>query len=223
MKRHVFWIMLMTASLVSADPLRGTATCNAIGCSVSFTAGPEFSFAASGPSEGFSDPFSPNEPAVIRLTDFGIGTNGGDFLVSNFGVTSYCDYTAVLGGAECGGDVTIDTGTIAVPDNKGHSPGDVVTVNAPITGYADYTSPELSNYISFSFNGVGTYELTLTDPDTFYLTSVQATFGPPVPEPATGASQLSAWQLWRPVSDGVDLGGRRIGRFSNQIPAHEPG
>jgi hypothetical protein len=177
MRRNLLWIFLLTAPLVSASSLGSfEATCSGAYCSGSYN-GSTFTF------------FGPFPPALgipyDPFIDFSIGTNGGSF---TFGGNT-CDYSVLLGGGNCYGEVSF--GAIIWPrDDTGLSLGDVVSVKGKGTaegwfcwdgGCPTGGPPPLFNNVEVN----GTYQFTLTNPGTsspFTWTAAQVSN---VPEPAT--------------------------------------
>jgi hypothetical protein len=198
MNRNVLWIFLVAATLVRASSLGSfKATCVAGGdgdCSGIFRNGTD-SFSFEGPFPWSKDfPAPPNRYAPgfgPPYIEFSIGTNGGSF---TFGGHE-CDYSVILGGFSCYGDVSFGA-PLGPPDDTGLSLGDVVSVVGAGTaqGFFCWGSEECNanpgGIQIFDLKDVhATYQFTLTDPGTptpFSWTGAQFSFGvAPVPEPGT--------------------------------------
>jgi hypothetical protein len=183
MKRNILWIFLVTAPLVSASSL-GTfqAACSGAGCGGSYN-GNTFGFGGPFPSGRVGPQSDPNFP-YNPLIDFSIGTNGGSFTSGG----NTCDYSVLLGGGNCYGEVSFGA-YMGPPDDTGLSLGDVVSVKG--TGSAegffcwDGDCPTGGPPPLFNLNVTATYQFTLTDPGTLYAFTWTGAEFSSVPEPGT--------------------------------------
>ncbi|HEX4165074.1 MAG TPA: PEP-CTERM sorting domain-containing protein [Bryobacteraceae bacterium] len=188
MNRSVLWILLVTAPLVSAGSLDSfQATCSAAPGSNGVCGGgfSDFSFTFGGPFiPGFPGPnqFAPGEPP--SFIEFEVGSSGGTFTYQG----NTCNYDMVIHGSPCDGSVVLGSSVLATPDDRGLSPGDVVSVVGPgrAEGFfcASCNGAPSSTPI-FDIEVRASYQFTLTAPGTptpFSWTGAQFSS---VPEPAS--------------------------------------
>ena len=187
MNRNILWIFLVIAPLVSASSLSSfQAACSVAGsCSGNYNGSTSFDFSfafPSGRAGATSDPDFPYNPFFDHV---GIGTNGGTFTSGS----NTCDYSVILAGGNCDGEVSFGT-DFGPPDDTGLSLGAVVNVKGPGTAEGTFcwdgdcptTGPPPP---LFNLNITATYQFTLTNPGTLYpFTWTGAQFNS-VPEPGT--------------------------------------
>jgi hypothetical protein len=184
MNRKAYWILLviLTTQLGAAAP-SGSGSCDSSGwCYGGVQFGPGSYFSFSGPSNDvFSQPISNTYPGTGELADFGVGSNGGSFDFPGSG----CDYFSQLNGVDC--EAAVSIGSIAFPTDYDSPTGSLVTIKGPVSVGGNYCNPCNGNFNQngFSVDGIGTFHYKVVAPTAYQLTSVEMTFGPAAPEPAT--------------------------------------